>query len=227
LYLLRKAKLDKPELVELDVLDDQAWTKWLAAIRVGFAEELGDETLPDPDENAFKRKQQMCKSTPWVWAYFAPRGIGPTEWNKDERKRTQIRRRFMLLGQTRDGMRVWDVRRAIQALRAIDSTKDLPLDLDSRGEMAGIVLYASLFEPDIAGIDLWHLPRSHREGPIFLNVLRYLDAPQAVAMAAERCRVTLYQKDDSGWRFPQAVAKNLGWPEEQFQVEVVTIDSKP
>ena len=58
--------------------------------------------------------------------------------------------------------------------------------------MAGIVLYASLFEPDIAELDLSNLPESHREGPIFLNVLRFMDIPQAIAMANERTKVRLY-----------------------------------
>lgn len=93
--------------------------------------------------------------------------------------------------------------------------------------MAGIVLYASLFEPSIARLDLWDLPNSHRDGPTFLNVLRYLDMPQAVAMAAERSRVRLYQKDDSGWQFPQAVAQKMDWTEKQFQVLAVSNEREP
>jgi acyl-homoserine lactone acylase PvdQ len=131
----------------------------------------------------------------------------------------------MLLGQTIDGMRVWDVRRAIQTLRTLDSARDVPMALEGKGPMAGIVLYASLFEPDITRLDLWHLPDSHRDGPAFLNVLRYLDVPQAVAMAAERGQIRLYQEDDSGWRFPQAVAEKLGWPKDKFQVHIVSIDN--
>jgi len=69
---------------------------------------------------------------------------------------------------------------------------DVPVTLAGQHRMAGIVLYASLFEPDIAGLDLWRLPSSHREGPVFLNVLRYMDMPQAVAMAAERTEVRIY-----------------------------------
>ena len=175
--------------------------------------------LGGPDEEAFKRKQEMFRNNKCVLAYAAPRGIGPTAWNTDERKRTQIRRRFMLLGQRVDGMRVWDVRRAIQMLRTLDSTSYVPLALEGKGRMAGIALYASLFEPDIARVDLWHLPDSHRDGPTFLNVLRYLDIPQAVAMAAERSQIRLYQEDDSGWRFPQAVAEKLGWPDDRFQMQ--------
>ena len=98
----------------------------------------------------------------------------------------------MLLGQTLDGMRVWDTRRAIQALHQIESLNDVPVVLKGRRTMAGIVLYASLFEPDIAGLDLRYLPDSHRDGPVFLNVLRYMDIPQAVTMASEHTKVRIY-----------------------------------
>ena len=134
----------------------------------------------------------------------------------------------MLLGQTIDGMRVWDVRRAIQTLRTLDLAKEVPMALQGNGRMAGIVLYASLFEHDIARLDLWHLPSSHRDdGPTFLNVLRYLDIPQAVAMAAEKSQIRLYQEDDFGWRFPQAVAEKLGWPDDRFQMYTVSTDKRP
>jgi len=219
LYLVHLAGLDKPKMVTLNVLDEQGWTEWLAAMRIGFADELSDQTLPEPDKNAFQRYQEMFKNNKDTLAYLAPRGIGPTAWNTDERKRTQIRRRFMLLGQTIDGMRVWDVRRAVQTLRTLDSAGEVPMALQGNGRMAGIVLYASLFEPDIARLDLWHLPDSHRDGPAFLNVLRYLDIPQTVAMAAERSQIRFYQEDDSGWRFPQAVAEKLGWPDDRFQMQ--------
>ncbi len=227
LYLAHRARLKKTEMVTLDVLNEQEWREWLAAMRVGFANELKDQTLPEPDEKAFKSKQELFKNTKRVIAYFAPRGIGPTAWNPDERKQTQIRRRFMLLGQTLDGMRVWDVRRSIRALRTIDSLSGKPLELQGKKNMAGIVLYASLFEPDIVRLDLLYLPNSHRDGPTFLNVLRYLDMPQAVAMAAEHSRVRLYQEKDSGWQFPQAVANKLDWPEKQLQVLTISTKREP
>ena len=103
----------------------------------------------------------------------------------------------MLLGQTLDGMRVWDVRRAIQTLRKIEMLNNVPIALKGRRQMAGIVLYASLFKPDIAGLDLWYLPDSHRHGPVFLNVLRYMDIQHAVAMASERTKVRIYPGKDN------------------------------
>jgi len=225
LYLACGAGLNKPEGVTLNVLDEQGWSKWLAAVRVGFDDKLSDQRLPEPDKSAFRSIKEMLINSNQAVAYIAPRGIGPTAWNNDERKQTQIRRRFMLLGQTVDGMRVWDIRRAIQALRTIDSVREAPVTLKGKGRMAGIALYASLFEPDITRLDLWHLPNTHRDGPIFLNVMRYLDIPQTVAMAAERSQIRLYQEGGSGWQFPQAIAKRFSWPGDKFQVYIVSNDN--
>ena len=229
LYLTQPVSLKKPNTVTLNVLDDQQWTAWLSAMRSGFRSELDEPAFggPEPNEIAFKQIQNVISNTNQVFAYFAPRGIGPTAWKVDEKKLTQIRRRFMLLGQTLDGMRVWDVRRAIQTLRSLDSVKGAPIGLKGREQMAGLILHASLFEPDVARLDLWNLPHSHNclsavsvaDGPDFLNVLRYLDIPQALAMAAERSQVRLYQKDDFQWQFPRTVLERLGWPQEQFQVQ--------
>jgi len=218
LYLVHRAGLAKPDSVLLNTLDEQEWTEWLAAMRVGFADELSDLALPDPNQEQFERLGKQLRNSRQAIAYFAPRGIGPTAWAGDERKQTQIHRRFMLLGQTLDGMRVWDVRRAIQALRETDFAGGVPLIVQGRGQMAGVALYASVFEPDIAGLELWRLPRSHRDGPIFLNVLRYLDTPQAVAMVAEKTHVRLHTENDANWQFPKAVTEKLGLPQDHFQV---------
>src|SRR5439155_16990750 len=129
----------------------------------------------------------------WALATIAPRGSGPTRWapHPGERGRSegadiQIRRRFALIGQTLDGQRVWDVRRAVAALRVAPNLKDVPLWLQGKGDMAGIALYAGLFEPGVARLDLWQPPASHQQGPTFLNVRRILDMPQAPALAFPR-----------------------------------------
>ena len=80
--------------------------------------------------------------------------------------------------------------------------------------MAGVALYASLFDPRIARLQLIDLPASHAEGPEFLNVLRFLDMPQAVAMAAERTSVQLDGRTAGAWQFPTSVAASLGWDSE-------------
>ena len=60
-------------------------------------------------------------------------------------------------------------------------------------------------------------------GPHFLNVLRFLDVPEAVAMAAERTRVVLYQSEPGGWEFAQQTARKLGWLQKQIEVVVPAV----
>ena len=223
LYLAHRAGLQPSdlELVVLNALDEQDWTEFLAAMQVGFADQLAGEQLPAADAAAFDETKQMFANFKWGMAYVAPRGVGPTAWNQDERKQIQIRRRFMLLGQSLDGMRVWDVRRAAQTLRLLPGMQDVPLWMQGERQMAGLVLYASLFEPEVKRVDLWHLPESHQTGPTFLNVLRVLDTPQAVAMAAERSNVRIYQESAGGWTYPREVADALRWSEKRLQVRAI------
>ena len=63
------------------------------------------------------------------------------------------------------------------------------------------------------------------QGPHFLNVLRILDVPQALAMVGERCPVRLYQDDATGWDFAQQTAQNLGWPQKQIEVRVAPAEA--
>jgi dienelactone hydrolase len=226
LFLLHRAGRDEPDGVVLNTLDAQDWAKWLTAVSAGFADELGEMAAAEANQHAFEQIKDKLGASDHVLVYFAPRGIGPSAWNSDERKQTHIRRRFMLLGQTLDGMRVWDIRRAIQALGTIELTKGAAVTLQARRQMAGIALYASLFEPHVAELALWHLPRSHRDGPIFLNVLRYLDMPQAVAIAAQRCEVRIYQEGNYKWQFPQDVCESLDWPKNRFSVRQVSGENK-
>jgi hypothetical protein len=93
--------------------------------------------------------------------------------------------------------------------------------MQGEGPMAGIAMYASVFEPNVARLDLWNLPASHRDGPDFLNVLRVFDIPQTVALAAEHSKVRIYQKDLAGWEFPQGVSEKLGWEKNQVQVRAI------
>jgi len=228
LYIAHRAGL-KPselELVVLNALDQKGWRKLLATMRPGFEAELKDLPLPKADKSAFESTRKMFRAHKWAMAYVAPRGIGPTEWNRNPRKRVQIRRRFMLLGQTRDGMRVFDVVRSAQALRSVSGMKNVPLWMQGEDEMAGVTLYASLFTPNVKRLDLWRLNNSHRSGPIFLNVLRFLDVPQAVAMAADRSQVRLYQSDKTGWSYAQQVGERLDWDKKRLQIRVVPSGSK-
>lgn len=213
MFVVQNAKLkgENPERIELVVLDDVGWRRFLGTFRISLGLQFQNEEPVTPDISEFTRFRKELESTSKVVAFVAPRGIGMTEWTRDEKERRHIRRRFMLLGQTLDGMRVWDVRRAIQALRSLPQFTNTRVELAGEGEAAGIAIYASLFEPNIVKLNLAKLSPTHRNGPDFLNVLRVLDVPQAVALAAERSAVELHESDPKFWQYATAVSTELGF----------------
>jgi hypothetical protein len=170
-------------------------------------------------EGAFAEFRQRLRELDGVLALIAPRGIGPTAWDQSTKKQTQHRRRFYLLGQTLDGMRVWDVRRAIQTLGCLPATRDLDLVVRGSGVAAGLATYAAIFESDVSELDLFDPPTTHRNGPYLLNVRRVFDMPQALALAASNTRVVIHAEDVGGWEYPRALARQLGWDEERLRIE--------
>lgn len=226
LYVASRAKLDKADLVVVNPLDATGWTEFLATYRPAFdanveqAARLLPEFSGEPPElrkDEWQSTKKMFESFPWVMAYVAPRGIGPTAWDQSAKKQVQHRRRFYLLGQTLEEMQCWDIRRAIQATRAVSGLADTPLWLQGHRQMAALSVYAAIFEPNVKRIDLQEMPTSHRDGPALFNVQRVFDLPQAVALAAERSQVVIYSPEKSSWQFPQAVADALKW-EKRFQL---------
>jgi hypothetical protein len=176
LLVLQDAKVKRPEKVLLTVIDTQSWTnapaKWLW---------LGDGKVED-----WARLQQEMQNEKMALAFIAPRGVEPSQWLGDPKKSIQIRRRFMLLGQTLDSMRVWDIRRAAQAVKALPEFARTPLHVRASGQMGVNAAYAALFEPEIKKLRLDSLPASQAEGPDYLNVLKVWDLPQLWEALGER-----------------------------------------
>jgi hypothetical protein len=168
--------------------------------------------MPPRDADRFEQARRGMAYYHWAVATVAPRGIGPTRFADPGSKADVLaRRRFALIGQTLDGQRVWDVRRALQALNSASDLANVPVGVQGRGDMAGIVLHAALFEPSVKRIDLWHPTATYRDGPTFLNVLRHFDMPQAVALALPT-PVTLSVRTDAdtaAWAWAGQLGQNL------------------
>ena len=181
LLVLQDAKVKKPEQLLLTVLDAASWTnspaKWIWLGGGTTAETAG--------------LQQEMRTRKLALAYFAPRGVEPGTWPRDPKKATQTRRRFMLLGQTLDSMRVWDIRRAAQAVMALPAFKKTPLYVRAKGQTGVNAGYAALFEPGIQRLKLAGLPASQSEGPDYLNVLRVWGLPQLWEALGERAELRL------------------------------------
>jgi hypothetical protein len=163
------------ERARLTVLDQSAWPKFMMGFKGADEERLASFAAADP--RSFELKEG---SGSHFW--LAPRGVGMTAWNPDPRHDVQIKRRFMLLGQTLDGMRVYDI---LCAIRAVKNATQGPITLSAEGKMGVNAIYAALFEP-VEELSYVTLPETQEDGPDYLNVLRFTDIPQVLAAVKKR-----------------------------------------
>jgi dienelactone hydrolase len=209
--------LSLTERVRLEVLGPADWGALSDALGRTVARQSLDgartEKLSSMIRNAWEKGHVIV-------ILVAPRGVGPGKWTDDAQKLRQIRRRFQLIGQTWDGMQIWDVAQAIRAIRSDDQLSQVPLTVSGSGVQAGIALYASLATDGVSKLELAALPTSHRDGPELLNVLKRLDLPQSVAMAAEGMTVELRQLPEGAgdaWNYVKELQHRLGWAESRFR----------
>ncbi len=213
LFVMTSPRVEKPAEVILSVLDEDGWNRWCAGLGPDFAAALQLERKPRLDQALFAQNRGVMESQRIAFAAIAPRGIGVTRWAKaGTPEDAMIRRRFPLLGQTLDGQRVWDARRSVSALRSQPDLSSAKLTVQGEDDAAAIALYCGLFEPTVAAFDLWRLPKSHRDGAVFLNVLKILDESHAVALAMPR-PVTLHvraESDRADWDWVLRLQRALG-----------------
>ena len=78
-------------------------------------------------------------------------------------------------------------------------------------KQAGILAaYAALFEPSIKEVVIIDPPKSHMEGPHFLNVLRVCDIPEALGLLAPNVKLTLINAKDPAFDRTAALYKLAG-----------------
>lgn len=183
------------ERTTLVVLDEPTWKDHESLIRA-FEAEGGD---PSGEPRLATIRRLLDGGT--MIALVAPRGVGPTAWPAD--RDTHLRRRFYLLGQTLDGMRAWDVRRALRVVRG-----ERPTWLLGAGPSAPVALWAAVFEPEVEALLLVDPPSDAEQGPAFLNLSRILDMPQAVALLAPRT-VRLWTRAPEAWAWARSLDRLL------------------
>ena len=115
-----------------------------------------------------------------VW----PRGIGEIPWTRTFQRDTL--RNAMHIGETIDSLRLRDVLRAYRQLREMPEVDPTRITIAGKGISGALGLYAAILESSVHQVLLLDPPVSHREGPIFLNILRYTDLPEAAALLAPR-----------------------------------------
>lgn len=219
LYCLAKGNHEAARKVKLQVVDEKGWTNLLSGLSAYqpgmMAAEAKVTPGVKPDLLAWMKIVGEVENDNTAVIFLPPRGIGLTAWDPDPRKQVQNRRRFMLLGQTLEGMRVWDIKRALEVLQI--EFPDRMVQLVGERQQGINALYASLFVNCVSSLELIEPPASHTAGPDYLNVLRYLDIPQALAMAAEKAKVRVIDAKAEGFKWTTETAGKLGWPQDQLQ----------
>ncbi|MDP1561546.1 MAG: acetylxylan esterase [Pirellulaceae bacterium] len=129
------------------------------------------QLLKQQRDDAKQHRFQIC---------VVPRGIGPATWSDDPGKLTQIRRRFMLLGQTVAGMQVWDIKRAMDAFQQLHP--QAVVSLQGQDAMAAAVLLAALGEDRVAEVVLVNPPANHRQAADYLNIARIVEPRQLAGL---------------------------------------------
>jgi hypothetical protein len=188
------------EKVSITVLDDKGWEElWcaLAPVLDKFAPEYPrpaakSDKLPALISEVRDRRHEML--------FIVPRGRGPTALKRDDKKEIQVRRRFMLLGQTPEAIAIAEVAALIK-----------PFPVIAEGDAAVTALYAALRAKPAVNLVLRNPPASHRDGPDLLNVMRITDLPMVAAMVAERGSVTIETTDPKPWQLTKDIAAKLGW----------------
>jgi dienelactone hydrolase len=181
LYFIEStAKPPAGGILQLNVLDEDGWRNWLGVVRAGFEGQLADELAsanpPAAGAQGLAKFRALCETNQAALAFFAPRGIGVSTWSGDAKKQTQIRRRFMLLGQTLEGMRVWDIRRAVQMIHFVREGDTARIALGAARAMSSQVQLAAVYEPSVRALEVEIWRDSELGGADYLNLLKLLDA---------------------------------------------------
>lgn len=109
-----------------------------------------------------------------------------------------VERSQVLCGRTTDQGRVLDILAAVRQYNQYlekSGYKNNVFRLVGQRQLGILAAYAALFEPSIKEVIVIDPPKSHMEGPHFLNVLRVLDIPEALGLLAPRPLTIIGGKD--------------------------------
>lgn len=203
-FYLAQPTVTAPKALHIETVDDANWQQQLQLAKAGFASAFGEEfARAGIDSKSEVSPDQQKKFVGWMryirdngaaYITFAPRGVGLTALGGDKRYQTQMRRRFMLLGETLASTQVWDVHRASEAARALPGLSDLPLHFHASPEMTEVATFAALFEPKLASLTLAQPPRTDKDAPDFLNWSRIVTSGQLLTLAEQKTKVNLPKK---------------------------------
>ena len=100
-----------------------------------------------------------------------------------------MKRQAMVAGTTLESMQVYEVLRSLAFLRSLPEVDAGRITVAGKGEAGVNGLYAALLDGEVGRVVLGTPPASHRQGPTYLNILRYTDIPEAVALMGAQVKL--------------------------------------
>ncbi len=114
----------------------------------------------------------------------SPRGSGPLRFQ--DPPPFFIQRSLPLLGRTLDSCRLIDILHVVGAVANSDWGRRRPLKIAGKGAAGILGAYAGILDTRLTEVIIEDPPLSHVSGPIFPNILRVMDIPDALALLAPR-----------------------------------------
>jgi dienelactone hydrolase len=207
--------------LNLLVADSELWAEYESVVlgRTASPDAARDNSDTGVSAGMLQEQIKRLKNKGTALAVFAPRGMGLHSWNGDSKKRTQIRRRFQLIGTTADAMRVWDIRRAVQVLRQQVGDK-VRLHLVGSGTNAWLAAAAAVvLDSDIESARLTNLSDDRDQRPVFLNADRSFTPSELLALAVHRTDVVTFGAADGLIKSVARLAQDAQWGGGDFTVK--------
>lgn len=197
LYLLDHGERQPEDPVKVEVLDQPQWELRMAQLQALFPQMAEGQAVSPA-------KTPLPKWT-GTWAFVVPRGVGPTRWSGDEKALIHIRRRFYLLGTTRDRVQAEDILQSMAAVMRITQAPVSSMQVEARGEAANWVLLATFLTPyrehaACGQIRLTALPTDPPKRAQLLGIEQLLDWNDLLANAAtktEKLQLVAEHKQDA------------------------------
>ena len=106
-------------------------------------------------------------------------------------------------------MRVYDIVRAVEAIKQSSASDLVTMELNAQGIQAGMAVYAAIMDSTVSKLNLLDPPVSHRSGPILLNVRKIFDMPQAISLAGTTATVFIRTDSPSGFDYVTQLQRTL------------------
>jgi cephalosporin-C deacetylase-like acetyl esterase len=100
-----------------------------------------------------------------------------------------MKRQAMAAGTTIESMQLYEVLRSLEFLKSLPEVDPREITIIGKGETGVHGLYAALLDSGVHRVVLGSPPASHRQGPIYLGILRYTDIPEVIGLLRNRARL--------------------------------------